>query len=72
MGTMSQELANRYMPTVRNAIGDLESRIKASEEYLSLEKTCVEISRLKAKLREELAIIRLRRIIPGRCKYCPL
>jgi len=23
------------------------------------------------KLREELAVIRLRRVVPGRCKYCP-
>jgi hypothetical protein len=72
MGAMSPELANRYMPAVHDAIGDFESRIKVSDEYLTSEKTCVEISRLKGKLREELAIIRLRRIIPGRCKYCPL
>ncbi len=37
-----------------------------------LAKTVAEISRLGTKLREELAVIRLRRIVPGRCRYCPL
>jgi hypothetical protein len=31
-----------------------------------------EIGRLAGKLRGELAVIRLRRIVPGRCRYCPL
>lgn len=72
MGIMSREMADRFMPTVQDAIADFESLIKTSDGYLTLEKTYTEISRLKGKLREELAIIRLRRIIPGRCKYCPL
>lgn len=72
MGVMSQEIADKYMPIVCEVVRDLESRIKASKECLSLEKTSAEIVRVKGKLREELAIIRLRRIIPGRCKYCPL
>ena len=72
LGAMPQELAEKYMPIISKVIGDLDSQLKNSEEYSSLEKTHTEISRLKVKLREELAVIRLRRIVSGRCKYCPL
>ena len=66
------EHSERYAKIVRDVIEDLESRIRDQEDYCNLEKTIAEIGRLGSKLREELAIIRLRRIVPGRCKYCPL
>lgn len=66
------ELANGYKETVRGVIEDLESSLRSWEAYLDLEKTITEIGRVGRKLREELAIIRLRRIVPGRCKYCPI
>ncbi|MFC1971691.1 hypothetical protein ACFLV0_07225 [Chloroflexota bacterium] len=72
MGIMEVEHSERYAKIVHDAIGDLESRIRDWEDYRNLEKTIAEIRRLGGKLREELAVIRLRRIVPGRCKYCPL
>jgi hypothetical protein len=72
MGVMSQELADMHMPTVHHTIGDLESSVKNFDEYLTLRKTISEMTCLKEKLREELAIVRLKRIIPGHCKFCPL
>jgi len=72
MGVMSQDMADKHMPSVHDVINNLEPKVKASEEYRSLEKTHAEIAHLKRKLREELAVIRLKRIVPGRCKYCPL
>ncbi len=72
MGIMEVEHSERYAKIVHDVIGDLESRIRDWEDYRNLEKTIAEIGRLGGKLREELAIIRLRRIVPGRCKYCPL
>ncbi len=72
MGVMERCLAKTHMPVVRGAIADLEDTIKGLDEYVELKETLTEIGRISGKLREELAVIRLRRIIPGRCKYCPL
>jgi len=72
MGIMEVEHSERYVKIVHDVIGDLGSRIRDWEDYRNLEKTIAEIGRLGGKLREELAVIRLRRIVPGRCKYCPL
>jgi hypothetical protein len=72
MGIMKLEESKKYTKVVYEVFGDLESRLKNCEDYHNLEKTIAEINRLCNKLREELAVIRLRRIVPGRCKYCPL
>ena len=72
IGIMEVEHSERYAKIVHDVIEDLESRIRDQEDYRNLEKTIAEIGRLGGKLREELAVIRLRRIVPGRCKYCPL
>lgn len=69
---MDPQHAEGYVKIVRKVLEDLESRLRESEELLALEKTLSDIVRVERKLREELAIIRLRRIVPGRCKYCPL
>jgi hypothetical protein len=72
MGPMKKEVAPKNMKIVLKVLADLEERVKVTQEYLDMGKTTDEIKRLHSKLREELAIIRLRRIVPGRCKYCPL
>jgi hypothetical protein len=30
------------------------------------------LKRLKSNIRDELAIITMRRVVPGRCRYCPI
>jgi len=72
MGKMDKEHAEGYGKIVLEVMGDLESNLREWEAYRDLEKAIAEIGRLDRKLREELAVIRLRRIVPGRCKYCPL
>ncbi|MFC1592834.1 hypothetical protein ACFL4C_02355 [Candidatus Omnitrophota bacterium] len=72
MGIMEVDHSERYVEIVHDVIEDLESRIRDQEDYRNLKKTIAEIGRLGGKLREELAVIRLRRIVSGRCKYCPL
>jgi hypothetical protein len=72
MGIMRVEDSGRCVKIGHNVLEDLESRLRDWEGYRNLEKTIAEIGRLDRKLREELAIVRLRRIVPGRCKYCPL
>jgi hypothetical protein len=72
MGVMEKTLAEKVMPTVQIVVGDLEPIIRETDDYQDLVETNIELTRLSNKLREELAVIRLRRIIPGRCKFCPL
>jgi hypothetical protein len=72
MGIMKLDESKRYTKIIYDVLGDLESRLKNCEDYRNLEKTVAEIGRLGRKLREELAVVRLKRIVPGRCKYCPL
>jgi hypothetical protein len=66
------EVPAEYQEMLKTVLVKLESYLRDSEPYLNLEKTATEIERLNRKLREELAVIRLRRIVPGRCKFCPL
>ena len=72
MGIMEVEHSERYVKIVHDVLEDLGSRLRDWEDYRDLEKTIAEIGCLGGKLREELAVIRLRRIVPGRCKYCTL
>jgi len=72
MGIMEVEHSEGYAKIVRDVLEDMESNLRSGEAYHDLEKTGAEIRLVSRKLREELAVIRLRRIVPGRCKYCPL
>ena len=68
MGKVKQE----HVAIIREVLEDFKPRIKNWEEYTDLEKSFTELKLLRQKLRDELAIIILRRIVPGKCKYCPL
>jgi len=72
MDIVKIEDAEGHLNTLREIIEDLEKNIRKWKVFDNLRKTNDEISRLGRKLHEELAVIRLRRIVPGRCKYCPL
>ena len=49
-----------------------ESKIISWELYKKTQKLFTELKSLKLSLQDELAIVILRRIVPGRCKYCPI
>jgi len=72
MDIVKIEDAEGHLNTLREIIEHLEKNIRKWKVFDNLRKTNDEISRLGRKLHEELAVIRLRRIVPGRCKYCPL
>jgi hypothetical protein len=57
---------------ITDIIRDLESKVTNLEEYTKLQKLFGELERLKRNVRDELAIITLRRVVPGRCRYCPI
>ncbi|MFC1952538.1 hypothetical protein ACFLWR_00195 [Chloroflexota bacterium] len=68
MGRVSKE----HVGVVRKAIIDWTSLVKEKEEYRGIERAVRELERIEEKLRDEIAVIVLRRVLPGRCKYCPL
>jgi hypothetical protein len=57
---------------IRETLKDMESEIVKWEEYSNFQKLFGELDHLKKNLRDELAVIILRRIVPGRCIYCPI
>ena len=61
-----------HVANIRKTLVDLESRIPTWEGYDHMKKLFTEMERLKLSLRDELAIIIFRRIVPGKCKYCPI
>jgi len=42
------------------------------EEFNELSRSWSELERVRRILRNELAVIRLRRVVPGKCRYCPI
>jgi len=68
MGKVEKE----HVKLIEEVLQDWESRVKKWEQYKKLEKSFIELKRVEKNLREELAVITLRRIVPGRCRYCPL
>ena len=68
MGKVKEEHAD----IIRETLVDFESKVTTWKEYGNMVKLFAEMKRLKAILHEELTIITLRRIVPGKCKYCPL
>ncbi len=72
MDIVKSKDAEGYLNTLGEIIKYLEKNIRKWKVLGNLRKTSDEINRLDRKLHEELTVIRLRRIVPGRCKYCPL
>ena len=66
------EIEESHAETIEAVLIDYESRLKDPSEYLEMEKLFNRLGRLKTDIGESLTIILLRRILPGRCKFCPL
>jgi len=66
------EVEESQAGTIKSVISDFEPKIKQWPEYLEMEKLVNRISRLGIAIRELLTVILLRRIVPGKCKFCPL
>lgn len=58
--------------TIEDIIRDSEANVTSLDEYSYLKKLFGEFERLKRNIRDELAIITMRRVVPGRCRYCPI
>jgi len=61
-----------HATTIREVLIDFKSKITNWELSKKMRKLFTELKSLKLSLQDELAIVTLRRIVPGRCKYCPI
>ena len=66
------KVEEEHIPLIKEAITRLTAEIKSLEEMNILKKLDDETHLQEKKLRDEIAIIVLRRVVPGRCLYCPL
>jgi hypothetical protein len=67
-----EQTVDSYVGVVRVLIETYEPKIRQWEQYEEMKRLFSQLNSLKRRLRDELAIIIMRRIVPGRCKYCPL
>lgn len=67
LGNMTAE----ELPEMRQIIQELEIKIITHEEYFYLQEAENQLLKVKADLLDDLAVITLRRIVPGFCRYCP-
>jgi hypothetical protein len=66
------EIEEGYIGTIKAVLVDFERDVKQWPEYPQLEKLYSKLARLKKGIGEVLTVVLLRRIVPGKCKYCPL
>jgi len=66
------EIEESQLEKIKAVLIDFESKLKNQPEYLEMEKLFGKLGRLKISIGESLTVILLRRIVPGKCKYCPL
>jgi len=57
---------------VKNLVLDLMSELTTREEHGEMSRLLARSERVKSELHEELLVIILRRVVPGRCRYCPV
>jgi hypothetical protein len=72
LGTVERNHLRRVSKVVSEMLRDWESRLKELEELEKLKKCFLDLSRVEKRLNDEIAVITLRRVVPGRCHYCPL
>jgi hypothetical protein len=66
------EIEESQVEIIKAVLIDFESGLKDWPEYLEVEKLFNRLGRLKASILEILTVILLRRIVPGKCKFCPI
>jgi hypothetical protein len=72
LGIVEQGRLRTVSDVIREALQDLQLRLKELEELSKLHKSLLDLTRVENSLNDEIAVITLRRVVPGRCHYCPL
>ena len=63
---------DKHAELTKDVIHDYEKVVTAWQEYEKLQEATEQLFAVKKKLGDELAVVILRGIVPGHCKYCPL
>jgi hypothetical protein len=66
------EVGKEAIDDIKTVMYDLESELRKWPELFDMENLYNRLGRIKTSLQDVIAVILLRRIIPGRCKFCPL
>ncbi len=66
------KVQEQHSQDIKNVLVDFERRIANWEQLDQMRKLFTDLKRVKLSLQEELAVIIYRRIVPGKCKYCPI
>ena len=66
------KVPNDQVADTQNLVKGLLDEVTNWSSYYELERLYAELKRIQGVLEDELAIITLRRVVPGRCKYCPI
>jgi hypothetical protein len=72
LGAAERDHLRTVSKAISEALRDWESRLKELEELEKLKKCFLDLDRVEKNLNDEIAVITLRRVVPGRCHYCPL
>jgi len=72
VGPINPEKEQEQVSILKQALYDFESDITEWGKSQELQFTYNELNGLKKSITEELDVLTLRRVVPGRCKYCPL
>lgn len=66
------EMEEGQVETIKTVLIGFESGLKDRSEYPEIGNLFNRLGRLKKSIGEILTVVLLRRIVPGRCKFCPL
>ena len=72
VGSINPEREQEQVSILKQVLYDFESDFTKWEINQELQYAYNELETLRKSIREELEVITLRRVVPGRCKYCPL
>jgi hypothetical protein len=72
VGKIHPEKEREQVSILKQVLSDFESDVINWEKSQELKSMHAELNSLKKSITEELAVLILRRVVSGRCKYCPL
>lgn len=65
-------IPNQQVADAQKLVRDLLDEVTTWEEHNDMCRLLAELQRVERVLHDELAVIILKRVVPGRCKYCPI
>lgn len=68
----ADNVQHQHVELVKDVLTDYEVKVTSLQQYEEMRRLFSALERLKRQLTDELDIIIYRRIVPGRCKYCPM